>query len=189
MAEPTPSMCLLQCRAIARGDEAAFAAFYRQWFAPVLSLARGASRRDEDYCLDLVQDVMTAVVHKLPPLADERAVRGWLTTTLLHRLADRRREELRRQRRDAEVVAMQPVVDPVEPWSELAADERSQWLQACLAELPDCERALLVARFGDGESVAAAGAGFGIGADAAHGRLRRVLQRLRQRAAEWWHGD
>jgi DNA-directed RNA polymerase specialized sigma24 family protein len=69
----------------------------------------------------------------------------------------------------------------------LAVGEHRSWLGRQLADLPELDRNLLLARFGDG-SVTAVGQQFGIGADAAHGRLRRALIRMRQRAAEWWHG-
>jgi RNA polymerase sigma factor (sigma-70 family) len=186
VSSPTELDFAALSRAIARGCERAFVVFYQAWFAPALALAKCMSRRDEAFCLDVVQDVMLVVVHKLPPLADERAVRGWLTTTLSRAIADRLRAERRRQQRAA--LAAAPAPEP-EPWWELASDERQQWLQARLDELSASDRALLVARFGDVVSVAAAGSAFGFGPDAAHGRLRRVLQRMRRQAAEWWYGD
>jgi len=187
VTSPDTIDCATLSRAIARGCEAAFAAFYAAWFAPALALAKCMSRRDEAFCLDVVQDVMLVVVHKLPPLDGERAVRAWLTTTLSRAIADRERAERRRPLRAATAAAAADSAP--EPWWELAIGERQTWLQARLDELPADDRALLAARFGDVVSVAAAGATFGLGADAAHGRLRRVLQRLRQRAAEWWHGN
>jgi DNA-directed RNA polymerase specialized sigma24 family protein len=72
-----------------------------------------------------------------------------------------------------------------EPWQELALAEQRQWLQAQLGALPAADRELLLARFSRSISVAAAGALLGLGPDAAHGRLRRVLERLRQLAKEW----
>lgn len=176
------------CRAIAAGDEAAFAAFYTAWFPAALALARASSRRDEAFCLDVVQDVMLAVARRMPALRDERAVRAWMTTAVWNAWTDRLRQEQRRQRREQRVGAQQAQAAAAEPWTVLLAGEREQWLAARVAELPASDQALLAARFGESTSVAAAGAAFGLCEDAAHGRLRRVLQRLRQRAAEWWHG-
>jgi RNA polymerase sigma factor (sigma-70 family) len=175
-------------RAIAAGDEAAFTAFYRAWFAPALALARAASRRDEAWCLDVVQDVMLAVARRLPPLRDERAVRAWLATAVGHAVTDRVRAEQARRRRERAVAEQLGAIVAPEPWLELAADERVRWLAEQVTELGDADRALLAARFGDALSVAAAGAAFGLSADGAHGRLRRVLERLRNAATEWWHG-
>lgn len=173
---------------IAAGDEAAFASFYAHWFPSAVALAKALVRADEAAALDLVQDVMLVVARRLPPLADERAVRAWLSTAIVRAGIDRQRQQRRRQRREQHAVAWRDVA-VVPTWSAMLDDERAAWLQARLAELPELEQALVAARFGDHVSVAAAGGAFGLGEDQAHGRLRRVIQRLRQRAAEWWHGS
>lgn len=174
--------------AIAAGSEAAFAAFYAAWFPATLALARASSRRDEAFCLDVVQDVMLRVAQKLPALRDERAVRAWMATAVLHAVRDRLRAERRRRARELAVAAGAEGEPDAEPWRQLATGERWQWLAARVRELPAPDQALLWARFDDGDSVAAAGARLGLGDDAAHGRLRRVLERLRRMAAEWLHG-
>ncbi|MFO0278824.1 MAG: RNA polymerase sigma factor [Planctomycetota bacterium] len=136
----------------------------------------------------MVQDVMLRVAQKLPALRDERAVRAWMTTAVLRAISDRLRAERRRAARERVVAAEAAVDRDMEPWLRLAMGERQQWLSARVRELPVQDQALLWARFGDGDSVAVAGARLGLGDDAAHGRLRRVLERLRRAAAEWLHG-
>lgn len=175
--------------AIAAGDEAAFTAFYAAWFPATLALARAASRRDEGWCLDVVQDVMFRVCRKLPPLRDERAVRAWMTKAVCHAITDRARNERSRQQRERHVADERADAHASEPWLALLAGERAQWLAARVEELPASDRALLAARFADGPSVAAVGATFGLSEDGAHGRLRRAVQRLRTLATEWWHGS
>lgn len=173
---------------IARGDEAAFAAFYAAWFAPTLALARAACRRDESFCLDVVQDVMLTVAKKMPALGTAASIGAWMTRAVMNAATDRLRSEQRRAAREERAGSELATTSATEPWHDLVSGEQQQWLGARLAELPDGDRALLAARFGDSLSVTAAGALLGLGPDAAHGRLRRVLERLRQRAAEWWHG-
>lgn len=173
---------------IAAGDEAAFARFYAHWFPSALALAKALVRADEAAALDLVQNVMLAVAERLPPLADERAVRAWLSTALVRAGIDWQRQQRRRERREQRVVADRDVAD-APAWASVLADERAAWLHARLAELSPVEQALVAARFSDSVSVAAAGGAFGLGEDQAHGRLRRVLRRLRRMAAEWWHGS
>lgn len=172
---------------IAAGDEAAFAAFYAQWFAPAVALAKALVRADEAAALDLVQDVMLAVAERLPPLRDERSVRAWLATAIVRAGIDRQRQLRRRALREQGAVADRDEAEPP-AWASVLDGERTAWLHARLAELSPVEQALVAARFSDGVSVAAAGVAFGLGEDQAHGRLRRVMQRLRQKAAEWWHG-
>ncbi len=176
----------LACR-IAAGDETAFASFYEIWFPATLALARTASRRDEAFCLDIVQDVMLVVAKKMPRLHDEASVGAWMTRTVFHAVTDRVRSERRRRRREERAGEQTTCVTEHEPWHLLALEERRQWLGACLQELSVDDRALLLARFGDTTTVTAAGALLGLGPDRAHGRLRRVLERLRQKAAEWLH--
>jgi RNA polymerase sigma-70 factor, ECF subfamily len=175
-------------RRIAGGDEAAFASFYEAWFAPTLALARAISRRDEAFALDVVQDVMLTVVRKLPPLGDDVAVRAWMTRTIANMVTDHLRTESRRRRREQDVVARRDGRTEQEPWLHLVAHERQTWLLGVLDGLPALDRELLAARFGSPTSVAAAAAAHGLGEDAAHGRLRRALTRLRHAAGEWLHG-
>ena len=172
---------------IAAGDEAAFTAFYGQWFPVTLALARAASRRDEAFCLDVVQDVMLTVARKMPRLRDEARVGAWMTRVVFHAVTDRVRSEQRRRRRELQAGQDHAAAGPQEPWHDLVDAERREWLAACLQELSADEQALLAARFRDATTVAAAGALLGLGPDAAHGRLRRLLARMRQKAAEWWH--
>ncbi|MCR9244116.1 MAG: sigma-70 family RNA polymerase sigma factor [bacterium] len=175
-------------RRIAAGDEAAFVTFYEAWFPATLALARAACRRDEAFCLDLVQDVMLTVARKMPALRDAAAVGAWMRSTVLRAATDRIRKASREQRR-AERIAEARDDAVVEPWEAMAAGERRSWLEAQLAELPPTDRELLVARFSPAITVTAAGALLGLEPDAAHGRLRRVLERLRRRAAAFWQGQ
>jgi len=190
VAEPPPGSIdsTAVVRALAAGDEAAFATFYGAWFAPTLALARAVSRRDEAFCLDVVQDVMFAVARKMPALGSAAAVAAWMARTVRHAVLDRLRSERRRGGREGVAAAELARAASPEPWELLVATEQQAWLRDCLAELPAADRALLAARFDTSTTVTATGADFGLGADAAHGRLRRVMARLRQAAAEWWHG-
>jgi len=172
---------------IAAGDEVSFAEFYEMWFASTLLLARAISRRDEAWCLDVVQDVMMIVVKKIPALASEEALRAWMTRTVMNAVTDRTRSEARRRRREQAAVAA--AADAVrEPWLDLCDQERLSWLTASVGDLPLAEQALLQARFGGTTTVAHEATVLGISSDAAHGRLRRALDKLRQKAAELWNG-
>ncbi len=171
--------------AIAAGDETAFGAFYDAWFAAALSMARALSRRDEDFGLDVVQEVMLEVVHKIPRLDSEAAVQSWMARVVANKVVDRLRREQRRAARER-VAASAAATSTIDSLAALLAGEEVEWLQARLCELPSIDRELVQARFGGAISVTATAASFGLGADAAHGRLRRVLARLRRAAKEWF---
>lgn len=127
------------------------------------------------------------VVRKMPGLATEEALRAWMTRTVMNAVTDRTRSEARRRRR--EQAAAEAVVTAVrEPWLDLCDQERLSWLSASVADLPVAEQALLQARFGGTTTVAHEAGVLGISSDAAHGRLRRALDKLRHKAAELWYG-
>ena len=172
-------------RSIAAGDEAAFAAFYEAWFGATLALARTASGRDEEFCLDVVQDVMMIVAKKMPALRDAAAVGAWMRSTVVRAVVDVVRRDERRRRREERLAETRAEAVTREPWQELAAGEQRRWLAARLDELSDQDRELLLARYSPAITVTAAGALLGLGPDPAHGRFRRALERLRLMAAEW----
>lgn len=169
---------------IARGDERAFAAFYEQWFDRALALARSFSRRDETFCLDVVQDCMLRVVRAMRPLGSESAVNAWMAKTVLTTTLDHLRRETRRTRRERRAAPPEAALD-ADPRLAAEASERQAWLHDRLAELPVDDRQLLVERFADDQTLAQAGAALGITGNAAHGRIRRLVTRLRAAAKEF----
>src|SRR5712671_2412091 len=87
---------------IAAGDPAAFGNFYDLWFDAAYGLSRACSRRDEAFCLDVVQDV------KLPALASDAAVAAWMARAVHATVIDRLRSEQRRALRERRVADARP---------------------------------------------------------------------------------
>ena len=92
-------------RAIARGDTEAFGEFYEAWFDRTFAMARSVSRRDESFCLDIVQDTMLRVVRYMKPLATEESLGNWMGRAVLSATIDRLRREKRRPEREREAAA------------------------------------------------------------------------------------
>jgi RNA polymerase sigma factor (sigma-70 family) len=172
---------------IARGDPDAFGAFYEAWFERAFALARSITRRDEAFCLDVVQDCMLRVVRSMRPLADERAVQAWMAKTVLSTALDGLRSERRRAQREETATQRTAAATP-DAHAEAEAAEQTAWLRERLAELSAEERELLWQRFAGDATLQAAGAALGISGNAAHGRIRRILERLRA-AAKGVFGD
>lgn len=167
--------------AIARGNPEAFAAFYRAWFDRAYAKARRLARRDEGFCLDVVQDVMLKAARAMKPMRDGEALAAWMSRAVHTTALDHLRAELRRRKRETgAMVGPEPRTDPAE-LAEL--EDRLDWLRGEIAALDGGDRALLEARYG-GASLRETGEGAGLGVNAAHGRLRRLVERLKEKAKE-----
>lgn len=169
--------------AIAAGDETAFERFYELWFDRALGLARKLTKRDEAFCLDVVQDVMLRVVKSIPRLADERAVDAWMGRTVFSTAIDRLRADSRRRRRERH--AADNETDAAAGPAEVMFDaEQIEWLRARIAELPKQDQQMLADRFTHDRTLAETGAALGLSINATHGRVRRLVEKLRRMATE-----
>lgn len=170
-------------RAVSRGDRGACEELCRGWFDRVFRMARAATKRDESFCLDVVQDVMMRVVKSMRPLEGERELKAWMGKATISCAIDRLRNEQRRARRERTVAgaAHSPAADHA---SDGTLAERIEWLRGQMERMGPEDRALVELRFGHGRTLDAAGEAAGVSGDAAHGRLRRALRMLVKSATE-----
>lgn len=120
---------------------------------------------------------MLKAARAMPVLDTEAQLGAWLRRVIHRAALDRLRADARRLRREREHSAAHG--------QRLAeVDERLAWLKTELAKLGPDERRLLVLRFGLDRSLRQTGAAAGLSDDAAHGRIRRSLDRLRNAAKE-----
>lgn len=167
-----------QTSAIASGDTEAMAAFYGQWFDFVLAEACRMSKRDESFCLDMVQDTMMRVIRSIKPLDNQAAVAAWLRAAVRSCCIDRLRRELRQARREQSrtVATNQTLRGDVE--------HRVAWLMRELQSLRPETANMLRMRFGLGWTLQRIAAAIGIKPGAVDGRINRTLSALRTRAPE-----
>jgi len=166
------------CAAIAQGDRGAFAVFYQAWFDRCYAMARSLTRRDESFCLDVVQNTMLRVVRSIRAMESEGGLLRWMVRAVHSSAVDMLRSEARARRRDR-VAARFEAPNGAATGSDAHTTE---WLTAALAKLDDQQRDMLRLRFAGGGTLDAVGQAVGSTGDAAHGRLRRVLARLRRSA-------
>jgi len=189
-APASPDLAALS-RAIARGDEAALAALYELWFDRALSLAGAATRRtplsSEAARLDIVQDAFVRVIRSIRPMATAQDVERWLARIIKTTALDRMRRESRRLARERRRPTDHAPPPPTDPDDAADLAERIAWLRARLEDLTEEERSLLGLRFGHGSTLDEAGAATGITGHAAHGRLRRAIDKLRLSARNLFH--
>jgi RNA polymerase sigma factor (sigma-70 family) len=180
--------------AMAAGDPAAVEAFYRRYFDRLYAWARQATRRDEAFCLDVVQDAVLRVVRTVRPASGEAQLVAWLKlvvrTTAYDRLkADRRRDRRHRAAALADVPAGNPAgstavatADDDDPSDPADLAERLGWLRAELDAMDPGLARLIDLRFTERWTLARIGGLLGVSVGTVDGRLRRALARLRERA-------
>ncbi len=184
-AADTPRDARSLSAAILRGDANAFETFYRMWFDRSVALVARLTRRDESFCLDVVQSAMLRAAKRMPLLKTDAELARWLARVLHRGAIDALRREARRARRERNVglhVASSADDAP-------AQKEHLAWLRRELALLDDADRALLILRFGSDCTFREAGEATGHSPDASNGRVRRALQRLNARAMEDSHHE
>ncbi len=166
--------------AMARGDPNATEIFYKAWFDRSYSMVRFLSKRDESFCLDVVQDAMIKIVRSVRPFDDADALKKWVARIMYTTTVDSLRREVRRKHheRAAAEFRRNAAAGP-DALERLEIEERIEWLESRIRELPDEEKKLLFHRYRLGKTLGAAGKALGITGDAAYGRIRRLLERLR----------
>ena len=181
-------------RAIGRGESGALAVFYESWFDRAFDLARGLTRRDEAFCLDVVQEAMMKVIKKLNPslgIRTRASLDAWFTRVVHTTAIDALRREARRRQRDAARAGPAARQGPDHPSAiDLAhIEERLAWLGSELRRLEGEEASLVTLRFAQDKSLEAVGEEHGMTAGAVHGRIRRLIERLRRSGKERFHDE
>jgi RNA polymerase sigma factor (sigma-70 family) len=128
--------------AAARGDQAAFAVFYRRWLPQVVGYHLRRTR-DRELAFDLTAETFAAVVAGCGRFDPARgSAPGWLFEIAAHKLADSLRrarvESSARRRLRLDPVVVEDVdLERVQELASLAGSER---LMALLAGLPEDQR-------------------------------------------------
>jgi RNA polymerase sigma factor (sigma-70 family) len=170
-------------REISRGNSAALAEFYESRFEALLVLARTFTGRDESFCLDVVQETMLRVARRMKPMPTEADLDRWTRTVLRSAATDLLRREARRARREARAGLATPrVAAQITIRGDAGGSVPS--LRAALGTLSPGDALLLKLRFHDGATLDQAGHALDTTGDAAHGRIRRSLDRLRSMLSE-----
>jgi len=163
--------------AVARGHEPAVEVFYRRFFDLLYRHARQVSRRDESFCLDVVQDAMLRIIRTIRPVTTEGQLVAWLKLIVKSVTYDALRRERRRRDREAAHGSVVPTAPPDEP-------ERLAWLREQLLALDPPLVRLIELRFVHGWKLARIAELLGLSVGTVDGRLRRALDRIRQQAGE-----
>lgn len=165
--------------AMAAGEARAVEAFYRQYFDAMYRHACNLTRRDESFCLDVVQDAVLRVIRTVRPVSSEAQFARWLRLVTQTAAYDLLKAESRRRRREALVAV---AADAAGPGTETPADEEQlARLREQIASLDPRIARMIELRYEGGWTLARIAETMGLSIGTVDGRLRRALRDLRLR--------
>jgi RNA polymerase sigma factor (sigma-70 family) len=181
VADADPHDTLALTTAMAAGDAAAVAAFYRSHFPLMYAAARRATGGgDEATCLDAVQDAMLRIVSAVRPIDSPGQLRAWTVLVVRTVAYDHLRSAARRRRHEAAAV---PVGSSAAD-DAADADEHRTWLAEQLSQLDPALVRLIDLRYQHRWTLARIAVAVGLPVGTVDGRLRRAIGRLQRQAAE-----
>ena len=167
-------------RALAAGNEDAVETFHRRYFDWLYAQARRATRRDEAFCLDVVQDAMLRIIRTIRPVECDVRFRAWLKLVVQTTAWDRLRSERRRRQRELVAIVGRETLDNDEP----ADTEQQEWLKEQIARCdPEIAR-MIELRFEHRWTLARISKLLGLSIGTVDWRLRKALKDLREKAIE-----
>ncbi|QLL08138.1 sigma-70 family RNA polymerase sigma factor [Mycobacterium vicinigordonae] len=164
---------------IARGDQAAFAAFYDQTKSRVYGLATRVLR-DAGYSEETTQEIYLEVWRTAAAFDSTKgSALAWLMTMTHRRAIDRVRSEQASAQRESRYGAtnLEPAVDVVAD-SAIAGDERRR-LVRCLDALTDAQRQCIEMAYYDGHTYAEVSQLLAANLSTIKSRMRDALRGLR----------
>jgi RNA polymerase sigma-70 factor (ECF subfamily) len=167
------SVAALTHRLVA-GEEAAWRAFHAQYFDRLLRYLFVLCRGDEQAARDALQAALVKIVRHMRRFDREEVLWSWLTVVARSCVVDDSRRQSRyRALLDRYTGFFRAPVAP-------AADEPlADLLDECLKTLPEPDRALLAAKYHDGQPTAALAARAGCSEKAIESRLARLRRHLK----------
>ncbi|MCC6235458.1 MAG: sigma-70 family RNA polymerase sigma factor [Verrucomicrobiales bacterium] len=171
---------LIQSFAATR-DDGAFAELVRRH----LGFVHASARRQigADLAEDVAQSVFLVLARKASGLRPDVVLSAWLFRTTRFVVAQSRREQARRRRREQNAFAMHSLPDPHSPFPSLGGntgETAEDRLDEALSRLSESDRRYLLTRFVEAQSFPQLAARFGVSEPAARKRVARALTRLRQ---------
>jgi RNA polymerase sigma factor (sigma-70 family) len=160
---------------MAAGDARAIEEFYRRYFDLMYALARRVTRRDEAFCLDVVQEAVIKAVRLVRAVESESQLTAWLRLVVRTTAYDQCKAERRRQNREGAAA----VDESIEPAG--GDDEQIGLLRGEIARLDPELAALIDLRFTQRLTLGRIALRLGLSIGTVDGRLRRVLKMLRGR--------
>jgi RNA polymerase sigma factor (sigma-70 family) len=171
-------------KALAAGNEDAVETFYQRYFDWLYAQARRATRRDESFCLDVVQDALLRIIRTVHAVDDETRFRAWLRLVVQTTAWDRLRSDKRRQQRELAAVAVRSEEAAAASGEDSFDQEQREWLKDQIAKCDPQIAQMLELRFEQRWTLTKIGQLLGLSIGTIDWRLRKALKELRDRAVE-----
>jgi RNA polymerase sigma-70 factor (ECF subfamily) len=126
-----------------RGSDAALTRIYEKYLGPMLTLAMGLLN-DASVAEDVVQDVFVSFAQSRRNFRVRGSLSGYLATSVVNRVRDRRRRQGRRAARAPDPVEREH--ESLRPEQRVLLDEQAKLLNDAVAELPDEQREVVLLR-------------------------------------------
>jgi RNA polymerase sigma-70 factor (ECF subfamily) len=167
------------------GDEDAFDALFRAWYAPLVRVAEGVVR-ERAIAEEVVQDVLLEVWRRREQLGADESPRAYLIRATRNRALNHVRH-LRVQQRGAPYIGGR-TEDAAQGVSRLVEEELDVAVRAAVAELPPrCREVFELSRV-HGLSYAEIAGALEISVKTVEAQMGKALRTLRERLAPWLPG-
>lgn len=163
---------------LAAGEEEAFREFHRRYFNPLFRYLLVLTRGQEHDAEEALQETLCRVAKYARPFAREEIFWCWLTAVARSTARDAGRKR-RRYRSLLQNYALR-WLSAQQAIEEEADELLAEGLQACLAELPAADRALVEAKYLTARSVRELAHETGLTEKAVESRLLRLRRHLRE---------
>lgn len=126
-----------------RGSDEALTQIYEKYLGPMLTLAMGLLN-DASAAEDVVQDVFVSFAQSRRTLRARGSLSGYLATSVVNRVRDRKRRLGRRAAQVPDPVARSS--ESMQPDQRVILDEQAKLLNDAIAALPDEQREVILLR-------------------------------------------
>lgn len=165
-----------------RGDDAAYEAIFRQWYAPLVAMT-AALLRDRGPAEEVVQDVMLELWRRRESITFETSLRAYLFQAARNRGLNYLRRQRVEERGEATIAAAMPSPEAAD--SEARESELNVAIQDAIAGLPDrCREVFELSRV-QGLKYSEIATQLGISVKTVEAQMGKALRVMRERLAPW----
>ena len=165
-----------------RGDDAAYEAIFRQWYAPLVATT-SALLRDRGPAEEIVQDVMLELWRRRETLTLEQSLRAYLFQASRNRALNHLRRLRVETRGEPTIAATMPT--PEQADAEVRESELRAAIESAIAGLPDrCREVFELSRI-HGLKYAEIATTLGISVKTVEAQMGKALRVMREKLAAW----